>query len=73
MNPGGGFPSLEVQVARLGSYHTLPDQVGKVAAAGAKTLVLSHLTQRTDSAELQRVVAKDFGGRIIVGEDLAEV
>lgn len=74
LNPGGGFPSREVQVARLASYHTLPDQVGKVAArAEVKTLVLSHLTHLTDPAELQRVVAKDFAGRIVVGEDLMEV
>ena len=74
LNPGGGFASWEVQVARLGSYHTLPDQVGKVAAAAAvKTLVLSHLTDRTDPADLQRVVAKDFTGKLLVGEDLMEV
>jgi len=61
-------------VARLASYHTLPDQVGKVAArAEAGTLVLSHLTHLTDPAELERVVAKDFAGRIVVGEDLMEV
>ena len=74
LNPGGGFPSLDVQTARLGSYHTLPDQVGKVAArAGVKTLVLSHLMGRDDPAELTRVVARDFGGAIVVGEDLASV
>ncbi|HVQ75738.1 MAG TPA: MBL fold metallo-hydrolase [Candidatus Binatia bacterium] len=74
LNPGGGSPSLEVQTARLASYHTLPDQVGKVAAAaGAKTLVLSHLVPKTEPAELARVVARDFAGRIVVGEDLAEV
>lgn len=74
LNPGGGFPSLEVQTARLASYHTLPDQVGKVAAAaGAKTLVLSHLVPLTEPAELARVVANDFVGAIVVGEDLAEV
>ncbi|MBI4241799.1 MAG: MBL fold metallo-hydrolase [Candidatus Rokubacteria bacterium] len=74
LNPGGGYPSREVQVARLASYHTLPDQVGKVAArAEAKTLVLSHLTHLSEPAELQRVVARDFGGKLIVGEDLMEV
>lgn len=74
LNPGGGFPSREVQVERLASYHTLPDQVGKVAArAEVKTLVLSHLTHLSDPVELQRIVARDFGGKLIVGEDLMEV
>jgi ribonuclease Z len=74
LNPGGGFPSLEAQTARLGSYHTLPDQVGKVAAtAGVKTLVLSHLLGRAEPAALADIVARDFAGEIVVGEDLAEV
>ncbi len=74
LNPGGGFPSLEVQTARLASYHTLPEQVGKVAArAGARTLVLSHLMNGSAPENLRATVARDFDGRIIVGEDLAEV
>ncbi len=74
LNPGGGFPSREIQVARLASYHTLPDQVGKVAArAEVKTLVLSHLVERTDPDQLRQAVGRDFGGRIVVGEDLMEV
>ncbi len=74
LNPGGGFPSLEVQTARLASYHTLPDQVGTVAArAGARTLVLSHLMNGPAPEALRAIVARDFDGRIIVGEDLAEV
>jgi ribonuclease BN (tRNA processing enzyme) len=43
------------------------------ARAGVKTLVLSHLMGRDDPAELRRVVARDFGGAIVVGEDLASV
>lgn len=74
LNPGGGFPSREVQVQRLASYHTLPDQVGKVAAAArAKTLALSHLTPFSVPDELRRVIAADYDGVVIVGEDLMAV
>lgn len=74
LNPGGGFPSLEVQTARLASHHTPSEQVGKVAArAGARTLVLWHLMNDSTPQALQATVARDFGGRIIVGEDLAAV
>ncbi|MGH7415156.1 MAG: MBL fold metallo-hydrolase [Candidatus Rokuibacteriota bacterium] len=73
-NPGGGFPSREAQVDRLGSYHTLPDQVGKVAAAAAaRMLVLTHLTDRSDPDALRGEAARDFSGPIVVGEDLLEV
>lgn len=74
LNRGGGFPSREVQVQRLASYHTLPDQVGKVAAAAsAKALVLSHLTPYSVSEELRRAVSLDYKGVVIVGEDLMEI
>lgn len=74
LNPGGGFPSQEVQTERLASYHTLPDQVGKVAtAARARMLVLTHLTPYSDPGELRRVAAADYAGPIVVGEDLMEV
>ncbi len=53
------------------------DTVGKIAArANAKTLVLTHHRPRKDDCGLQQVaeeVARDFSGRIIVGEDLTEV
>jgi ribonuclease Z len=74
LNTGGGFPTRQVQVERLASYHTLPAQVGKVAtAAGARTLVLSHLTPYSDPDELRTTVAADYTGRLIVGEDLMVV
>jgi ribonuclease Z len=59
--------------------HTLAagDTVGKIAArANAKTLVLTHHRPRRDDRYLQVLadeVARDFSGRIIVGQDLTEV
>lgn len=73
-NRGGGFPSHAEQIRRLASYHTLPDQVGKVAAAtGAPTLVLSHLTPLSTADELTAEVSRDYRGTLIVGEDLMEI
>ena len=59
--------------------HTLSggDSVGKTAArANAKTLVLTHHRPRKDERMLEKLaeeVARDFSGRIVVGEDLAEI
>lgn len=51
--------------------------VGKTAAkAGAKTLVLTHHRPRKDERMLMVLaeeVARDFSGRIIIGEDLMEI
>jgi ribonuclease Z len=53
------------------------DTVGKIAAkARVKTLVLTHHRPRKDDSALQRLadeVARDFSGRIVVGEDLMEL
>jgi ribonuclease Z len=53
------------------------DTVGKTAArAGAKTLVLTHHRPRKDERLLETLaeeVARDFFGRIIIGEDLMEI
>ena len=59
--------------------HTLAagDTVGKIAArANAKTLVLTHHRPRRDERMLQMLaeeVARDFSGRIVIGEDLTEI
>jgi ribonuclease Z len=53
------------------------DTVGKIASrANAKTLVLTHHRPRKDERMLDRLaeeVARDFSGRIILGEDLTEI
>lgn len=53
-------------------YHTLDSEVGAVAAdAGVGILVLSHIVPPDpDRVKLLEVVARDFGGPIVVGEDL---
>lgn len=58
--------------------HTLTEDVGRVAAAaGVKTLVLSHLVPGDDDSITDemwtRDVRKHYHGRIVVGRDLMEI
>lgn len=72
--PGCGWPTREAKVAALASYHTQPGDVGRVAAAAAvKTLVLHHLMPGSEPAELAAAAARDFSGRIVIGQDLMEL
>jgi ribonuclease Z len=59
-------------VAKVAAYHTLSDQVGKVAAeAGVGGLVLTHFVPPgCDRGALLDEVAADFDGPVVVGEDL---
>jgi ribonuclease BN (tRNA processing enzyme) len=43
------------------------------AEAKVHTLVLTHLMPASDAADLAAAAARDFAGRIVVGEDLMEV
>ncbi len=82
------MPGLEAllkrvpNAARLRTHllasHTVPEDVGKVAAqAGVKTLVLSHFVPGDDPGitddQWAEGVRKHFDGRIIVGKDLMEI
>jgi len=53
------------------------DTVGKIASRGkVKTLALTHHRPRKDDRMLEKLteeIARDFSGRIIVGEDLSEI
>lgn len=58
--------------------HTLPEDVGKIAAqAKVKTLVLSHFVPGDDASitdeQWSEGVRKHFSGRIVVGRDLMEI
>jgi ribonuclease Z len=62
-------------LANVASYHTLSDEVGKIAAeAGVKCLLLNHFVPvRFDKAALLAEVARDYPGPVLVGEDLMSV
>ena len=82
------LPGIDALVSRLPNAkrlrehlmaaHTLPEDVGKVAAhAGVKTLVLSHFVPGDDASitdeQWSAGVRKHFNGRIVVGKDLMEI
>jgi ribonuclease Z len=72
--PGCGWPSIEDKIRDLASYHTQPDDIGRVAAGAApKQLVLSHLMPGSVPAELEAAAARHYAGPVTVGEDLLEV
>ncbi len=62
-------------LANVASYHTLSDQVGKIAAeAGVGCLVLTHFVPPCcDRQALLDEVVADFAGPILIGEDLMTV
>ena len=65
----------EETIENVASYHTLSDQVGKIAAeAGVGCLVLTHFVPPgCDRRALLDEVAADFAGPVIVGEDLMAI
>jgi ribonuclease BN (tRNA processing enzyme) len=82
------LPGIEALLSRLPNAkrlrdhlmaaHTLPEDVGKIAAqAQVKTLVLSHFVPGDDASitdeQWSADVRKHFQGRIIVGKDLMEI
>jgi ribonuclease Z len=72
--PGCGWPTIEEKIRDLASYHTQPDQIGRVAAeAQAKKLAITHLMPGSDPAEVRAAAAKHYGGPVVIGEDLLEV
>ena len=71
-------PNAATLKEHLLASHTLPEDVGRVAAAaGVKTLVLSHFVPGDDPSISDEMwaegVRKHYGGRIVVGKDLMEV
>ena len=72
--PGCGWPTIEEKIRDLASYHTQPDEIGRVAeGARPKRLVMTHLMPGSDPAELKGAAEKYFRGPVVVGDDLLEV
>ncbi len=72
------LPNAKRLREHLMAAHTLPEDVGRIAArAGVKTLVLSHFVPGDDPSitdeQWSEGVRKYFKGRIIVGKDLMEI
>jgi ribonuclease BN (tRNA processing enzyme) len=72
------LPNAKRLREHLMAAHTLPEDVGKIAAqAGVKTLVLSHFVPGDDASIIDEQwsegARKYFKGRIVVGRDLMEI
>lgn len=60
--------------AMLETHTCTPQAAGRIAReAGAKKLVLIHMQPSADPAYIAQAAATEFGGEIIVGEDLMEI
>ncbi len=60
--------------ARLKSYHTSAEEAGQIAAAaGVKTLVLTHLIPANADETFRERAARHFKGEIVVGRDLMKI
>ena len=71
-------PNAATLREHLLASHIVTEDLGKLAAAaGVKTLVLSHLTPQDDASITDDMwvegVRKHYGGQIIVGRDLLEI
>jgi len=71
-------PNAATLREHLLASHIVTEDLGKLAAAaGVKTLVLSHLTPQDDDSITDEMwaegVRKHYGGQIIVGRDLLEI
>ena len=59
---------------RLKRYHTTADEAGELAAAaGVKTLVLTHLIPGDADETFRERAARKFKGTIVVGRDLVKI
>ena len=72
------LPNAKRLREHLMASHTLPEDVGKIAAvARVKTLVLSHFVPGDDASitdeQWSEGVRKHFKGRVVVGKDLMEI
>ena len=62
------------KIRGLASYHTQPEDIGRVAQAAAPgKLVITHMMPGSVPAELETAARRHFSGSVTVGEDLLEV
>ena len=72
--PGCGWPTLEEKIKDLASYHTQPEDIGRVAkAANPGKLVITHMMPASVPAELEAAAKRHYAGPVTIGEDLLEV
>ena len=66
--------SSQIDTSHIAHSHTQPAQLGLVARdAAAKMLVATHMNPKSVPDELKSIIARDFDGPTIIGEDLMTV
>jgi ribonuclease Z len=72
--PDCGWPTLEEKIRDLASYHTQPEDLGRVAReARARALVVTHLMPGSVPEELAAAARRHYAGPVTIGEDLLVV
>src|SRR5260370_29636173 len=72
--PGCGWPTIEEKIKDLASYHTQPEDIGRVAkAANPGKLVITHIMPGSVPAELEAAANRHYAGTGTVGEAPLEV
>ena len=62
------------KIKGLASYHTQPEDIGRVAAAVKPgKLVITHMMPGSVPAELHAAAKRHYAGPVTIGEDLLEV
>lgn len=72
--PDCGWLTLEDKIRELMSYHTRPDDLGRMAAAAqVNKLAVTHLMPGSTAADLTGAAGVHYTGPVVVGEDLMDV
>jgi ribonuclease Z len=72
--PGCGWPTIEEKIKDLASYHTQPEDIGRVAtAANPGKLVITHMMPGSVPADLESAAKRHYAGPVTIGEDLLSV
>lgn len=68
------FASPEERLRHMAAIHTFPEFLGAIARdASVKTLVTTHMVPASVPEELSNIIARDFRGEILIGEDLMQI
>src|SRR6266850_6218863 len=65
--PGCGWPTLEAKIKGLASYHTQPEDIGRVAKdANPGKLVITHMMPGSVPAELEAAAKRQYAGPVTI-------
>lgn len=74
LSNSAAFGSPEARLKHMAAIHTFPEFLGGIARdAHVRTLVTTHMTPASVPTELRQIIARDFLGEIVIGEDLMQL